>query len=402
MLPLYRIPVAVPAAGIAVVEDLDLAFLLRHSGADAAPDLARLTARTADGKAVPAQWLDLPEPSIVPRQRRGTLLLGATRGPGRIDLFVRAGPAPAPQDKQKDAEGVRIRETPDALEIRSDGQLFVTYRFNTKDPQVPRPYFHPLAGPAGQTITQMGEVPDKRVKHFHHTALWVAHQNFAARGQPACDNWQIGRPNSSRIEHVRFDSVQGGPMAGRFAERLRWLNVKGDRTLLEETRTVTVPRLPAARRAIDLDIRLRATDLPVTFNRTPYHLLAVRVLDALLPGKGGVITNSAGTQNPADGVAANWIDISGRLGEASLGVALFNHPDNFRHPTPCLQFARQTIGLSPTHREAYTLEAGRELRLRYRVLVHAGNVKDGGVAGQYEAYARPGQTRIGAPERVSV
>src|SRR5205814_945919 len=121
--------------------------------------------------------------------------------------------------------------------------------------------------------------------------------------------------------------------------------------------------------------------LPVTFNRTPYHFLAVRVLDALLPGRGGAITNSAGTQNPPDGVPANWIDISGRLGKAAQGVALFNHPANFRHPTPCLQFARQTIGLSPTHREPYTLAAGQELRLRYRVLVHAGDVKEGGVAG---------------------
>ena len=44
----------------------------------------------------------------------------------------------------------------------------------------------------------------------------------------------------------------GGPMAGRFVEELRWLNVKGDAVLLDETRTVTIPRLPAAGRIIDL------------------------------------------------------------------------------------------------------------------------------------------------------
>src|SRR5262249_51092174 len=152
--------------------------------------------------------------------------------------------------------------------------------------------------------------------------------SFTAKGQPNCDNWQIGRPNSSKIEHVRFTQVQSGPLAGRFVEVLHWLNVKGDRVLLEETRTVTIPRLPAARRLIDIELRLVARDLPITFERTPYHLLAVRVIDALLPGKGGVITNSAGAQNPADGTPASWIDISGRLGESWQGVALFDHPGN--------------------------------------------------------------------------
>jgi hypothetical protein len=130
-------------------------------------------------------------------------------------------------------------------------------------------------------------------------------------------------------------------------------------------------------------------------------LLAVRVLDALLPGKGGLITNSAGTENPADGVAAHWIDISGRMNDAWQGVALFNHSGNFRDPTPCLQFSRQTIGLAPTHRDPHTLEAGRELRLHFRVFVHAGTIKDAGVAAQYQAYIKPAQTRIGGPERIS-
>jgi hypothetical protein len=403
----YRIPIAVNAASVASIDDLDLAFLLHHEGGGL-PVLNQLTARNRKADPLAIQWLPRPEPSVVPGQTRGTLLLDPgnhMRSDDGIQLIVQTGPQrTVSQEKRaqpKSEKGVALREGQQALEIGVEGKPFVTYRFNTKDPELPRPYFHPLVGPTGQTITQLGEVPGKREKHFHHTALWIAHQNFAARGEKPCDNWQIGRPNSSRIEHLRFDSIQSGPLAGRFIEHLRWLNVKGDRALLEETRMVTIPRMPVERRIIDVEIRLRALDVPVTLLRTPYHLLAVRVLDAMLPGKGGIITNSAGMQNPKDGTPANWIDISGRLNDAWQGVALFNHPTNLRHPTPCLQFSSQTIGLSPTHTQPHTLEAKQDLRLRYRVLVHAGNVADGRVAAEYEAYIRPGQTRIGAPERIS-
>jgi hypothetical protein len=397
----FRIPIVVETPVLSNIEDFDLAFLLDHCGGGL-PDTSSLAARNAAGETLPVQWLSRCEPSMVAGQRRGTLFIEPNGKAGRqeLALFVQTGKdAPVKKPPTND-KGVNIKESKDLLEIFSEGKPFVTYRFNTKDKELPRPYFHPLIGPGGQTITQVGEVPGKRVAHFHHTALWIAHQKFVAKGEAECDNWQIGRPNSSRIEHVRFENKESGALACRFTERLNWLNVKGDRVLLEETRLVTIPRLPPARRIIDLDIRLRAVNLAVTFQRTPYHLLACRVLNEMLPGKGGVITNSAGAQSPADGAPASWIDISGQLAGAWQGVALFNHADNFRNPTPCLQFARQTIGLSPTHREPHTLEPKQELRLRFRVFVHSGNVADGRVAAEYQAYVKPASTRIGGPEPV--
>jgi hypothetical protein len=353
----------------------------------------RLSASTSSGDPVQVQWLPCALPSALRGHRRGTLIVPPS--PDRqIDLLVRLDRERA----RAETEEVRLKETPDAVDISVGGKPFVTYRYNTKDAEVPRPYFHPLLGPSGKTITQMGEVPGKKEKHFHHTALWIAHQNFSAKGEAACDNWQIGKPNSSRIAHVKFETVEGGPLAGRFIEKLHWLNVKGDKVLLAETRTVTVPKRDAARRVLDIDLVLSAPDVAVTLNKTPYHLLAVRVLDEMMPAKGGVILNSEGMKNPRDGVSAKWIDISGKLGDEAQGVALFNHPANVRHPTPCLQFSGQTIGLSPSHQEALTIEAAKELRLRFCVLVHAGGAEDAKVADEYEAYTKDAKARIGGPE----
>lgn len=444
MASIYRIPLTVKDDKVAWIDDLDLPLLLAHSGEKRPVSVKRLAAYDVSLRQwVVVQCLPSAAPSALPGQWCCTLLIDPerrTRLPGvseRIHLYVDTGISVSHPERQAawatgmpdneifsrspdllnqrmaclmpfeafaraPAGDVQIKEMPDTLDVAVAGKPFVTYRFNTKDPEVPRPYFHPVVGPAGKPITQMGEVPGKKEKHFHHTALWIAHQNFGVKGQPPCDNWQIGRPNSSRIEHVKFDAVESGPLAGRFVERLRWLNVKGDQVLLAETRTITIPKRPEANRVLDVDLVLTgsAEGGQVTLNKTPYHILAVRVLDALLPARGGAITNSEGKKNPADGMPARWIDISGPLDGTWQGVALFNHPGNFRQPTPCLQFAGQTIGLSPTHQEPYTIEPGKVLRLRFRVLVHAGNVEEGKVAAEYETYSKPGQARIDGPERL--
>jgi hypothetical protein len=332
------------------------------------------------------QWLEGSAPSAVPGHRRGRLLIDSVAG--RINLFVLAGP-----DADR-AEDVQIKETADALEINVTGQRLADYRFNTRDPEVRRPYFHPIFGPHGQPITQMGEVPGKKEKHFHHTALYLAHQNWSVPGQAGLDNWQMNK-NCTRIEHVKFDLVESGPLAARFVERLHWLDKAGSKALVAETRTVTIPKRPPTSRVIDIDLTLKALDLPVTLNKTPYHLIACRVLDAMLPKNGGAISNSAGQKNPGDGALANWIDISGALDGKVQGVALLNHPGNDRQPTPCLQFAGQTIGLSPTHKEPLTIDAGKGMRFRCRVLVHAGNAEEGKVTAEYDSYTQDGKSDLG-------
>lgn len=294
-----------------------------------------------------------------------------------------------PQTASAQADQVTIQKTPDELKIAIDGKPFFTYQYNTNKPERRRPIIHPLYGPNGNVITQMGQVPNKRVQHFHHTGLWISHQNFTQG-----NNWQMDanprkKPRRySSLLHRKFVKIASGNPA-QFVEKLEWDTIDGKTILLEETRTVTIPHRPAARRVIDFDIVLKAKK-DVTFNRTPYHILAVRAINSMVPAynKKAVITNSEGQKNPRDGSPAKWIDVTGPVDGKMVGITLFNHPGNFRHPTPCLNFARQTIGLSPTHRESYTLPAGKTLHLRFRVLVHAGTVSQAGVAREYEEYCK--------------
>jgi hypothetical protein len=414
----FRIPVQVDTAGPTWIEDLDLPLLVRHEDQVFREFVGGVHATYREDARRPlfVQCLSSARPSAIPGRRCSTLVvahyprfLEETRNP-EVDLSVSCSgvdrpPAGLPFEiwrliaKQDEGDAVKIKEIENALSISVATYPFFHYQYNTKDPELRRPIFHPVHGPSGKTITQLGEVPGKKVAHFHHTALWIAHQNWTAQGQGHLDNWQMNK-NCTKIEHVKFDKIESGPLAARFIEQLSWLDAKGEKTLLAETRTVTVPKRDAASRIIDIDLTLKAQDLPVTLHKTPYHLLACRVLDAMLPKNGGAIVNSDGKKNPQDGAPAQWIDISGKLEDEEQGVALFNHPKNDRQPVPCLQFSGQTIGLSPTHKEPLTIEAGKEARFRFRVLVHAGDAEKAKVATEYEAYAKAGQARIGGVERV--
>lgn len=292
-------------------------------------------------------------------------------------------------DDQK-APVVSIQKGSAGLDISIDGKPFFTYQYDTEQPELRRPVIHPLYGPNGAVISQLGEIPGKRTAHYWHTGLWIAHQNFT-RG----NNWQMDAdPKASprkysSLLHRGFDEVSSGKV-GRIIEKLEWDDIKGTTILLDETRTITVPHRPADRRVIDFDLVLTARKEPVTLNATPYEMIAFRGVNSMVPAfsKEAAITNSEGKKNPKDGEPAKWIDVSGPVDGQMVGVALFNRPDNHRHPTPCMNFANQTIGLSPTHRQSHTLQPGESLRLRYRVLVHVGTTADGNVVEEHDVYCK--------------
>jgi len=399
-MPRYRIPIeldlrSLPARGTVVSVELDIPTILAHMGSTdewracglhaAFPDKKQELAQFNPGVAADLHWTVGRAPQVcfaVPGE-----VAASDETVVQLELSTSAPAAPP---------AVVLEQGPDAVTIHEHGRHLATYRYNTKDPDLPRPYFHPVIGPAGATMTQDGEFPGTKKGHIWHTGLFLAHQKFTDG-----NNWQTGSPEFSRMRHVRFDAMQSGPVQGRFVERLEWLNVKGDRVLFRETRTVTIPARKGEQRCIDVDTTITCGDQPVTWEATPYHLLAVRVPDSMLVSKGGVITNSEGAANPKDGSPAAWMDYSGPVGGSTVGVALMAHPRNLRYPVPFLNFQNETIGAAPTHREPYAWKPGESLRFRYRTYLHAGDVKAGGVAAEYAAWSTVPASRIGAPVRVA-
>ena len=103
---------------------------------------------------------------------------------------------------------------------------------------------------------------------------------------------------------------------------------------------------------------------------------------------------------PAWGKRAAWADYHGPLADGSIiGVALLEHPQNFRHPTwwhardygllsanPFGRHDFEKLDDQP-HAGDHVIPAGGALSLRYRLVFHRGDEKTAHIAELFRDYA---------------
>ncbi|HUT34596.1 MAG TPA: PmoA family protein [Planctomycetota bacterium] len=303
-----------------------------------------------------------------------------------------------------DAAGVQLKQTDDAIEISIDGKPFTTYLFAPKpsmNQRVLRPCFYPVLGLNQVPMTRNyplaeGDPKETRADHPHHTSLWVAYGSVNG-----VDNWANATKSGWQI-HKTFEAVESGAEAGMFRETLDWTDAE-KKPVMAEVRTVRIPRpKDDTVRILDLEIALQAKYGKVVFGDTKEGgLCSTRMrteLRADKDGKSGRLVNSNGeTAGASWGKRALWVDASGEVEGKRYGFAIFDHPANLRHPVywhsrtygllTTNPFAIQSFDKKNPEKGGYTLDEGKDLTLRYRVLFHLGDEKEGRVAERYAEYA---------------
>ncbi|MEZ6073281.1 MAG: DUF6807 family protein [Pirellulales bacterium] len=113
----------------------------------------------------------------------------------------------------------------------------------------------------------------------------------------------------------------------------------------------------------------------------------------------GQALNSAGVGGKdVWGKRAAWIDYWGNVDGHTVGIAVFDHPQNLRHPTwwharPYGLFTANPFGVhdfegKPAGAGEYRIKAGDELTLRYRLVFHDGGPEAAAIVQAYDAYCR--------------
>lgn len=293
--------------------------------------------------------------------------------------------------------GVQITRAEGRLLVQVAGKAFTEYRYEN----VPRPCLFPVLAPGGERLTRnwpMAEGENEEKDHPHHLSLWFGHLKVNGH-----DFWSVAA-NAGKIVHDRFIEVKSGSRVGVIATENKW--VARDGTLvLRDQQTIRIYNRDRDR-ILDYEVTLRATEGDVTFGDDKDGLMAIRLAETMRlkpnahnQGKpGGHIVMSTGVRDAQTwGKRAAWCDYHGPVGGRILGVAIFDHPSNPRHPTwwhvrDYGLFAANPFGIrhfeNLQDRSAgdMKLPRGQSVTFKYRFYFHEGDEIQAQVARRYAEY----------------
>jgi hypothetical protein len=260
---------------------------------------------------------------------------------------------------------VQVIPEPTRASFRVDGVERLGYDFGLA---ATRPFFYPVVGPSGATLTRMGH--PNPVGHEHHKSVWFGHQKVNG-----VNFWEEPRNTDTRLRHRRVTLYHDGPDFGGLAADLEWWSQ--GRALLRQSLIVALEPFENGEYAVDFQSRFEAVDGPVELGKTNFGFLGVRVAKTLSEQfGGGVLSNDSEAKGEAAlfGKPSRWVDYSGpSRPDVVEGLCLMDHPDNPHHPSPW--HVRRDGWMEPAFNlvEGYGVASGHPLDLRYRLLVHLGN-----------------------------
>jgi hypothetical protein len=312
------------------------------------------------------------------------------------------------------AAQVKLTRAADRIAVEIDGKPFTAFFIG---PEVAKPYLYPLRAVSGTAVTRrfpLEDGPGDSRDHPQHRGLTFAHADLNGYNYWANEAFNPGAKGKIVVKDIV--RVESGKKTGTIEAVLAWLDPKGT-PLLSDTRKMIFHSHPTLR-IVDFDIVLKAIE-PVKFGDTHEGSFGVRVAAFLEepapeyvprgaggearptePKRTGRIVNSEGRETEAQvrGTRARWADYSGETGGEKLGIAMFDHPGNPRHPTYWHtrgygMFAANIFGVRTFENNksldgSLALQPGQQLRFRYRVVIHPGDAASAGIDRMYAEYAQ--------------
>lgn len=276
-------------------------------------------------------------------------------------------PAQSPADEAKPDFSWRQTET--SVALLNHGQVVWQH---VHDRKMGKPFMR-IGLIDGTELTRPCPFPADYPKNDHtwHRALWWSWK--------AIDGVNFWEQNQLGTDPVKVEVSHNDGGSARIHATIAYHLPDQPPVVMEER--VIIVGAPEASGTYLIDWQATFTpagDRDVVFNRNSYGGFAIRLAAECCgdpaKGKPGWTFFDSEHQADSNGRAARWVAYRGTApGDQEAGVAIFDHPDNPRHPS-----LWQTRGHYPylnpsfTCKEDYTLPAGKSLTLRYGVLVHQG------------------------------
>lgn len=307
------------------------------------------------------------------------------------------------------------------VDIAIGGRPFTSYLHPAS---LQKPVLHPIHSAAGTVVTRgypLEPRAGERADHPHHVGHWFNYGDVNGY-----DFWghsdatpAANKPRMGTIVHRSVTTARGGADSGDLGVTADWMLPDRSVLLREDTR-FTFSGGPD-RRVIDRTTTWTAADRAVTFADTKEGAFAIRVARALDhpsktpevlvsaedvtrterrldPGSttGKYIASDGRTGEEVWGTRGPWMGLTGTIDGRAVTLAIFDHPSNHGHPTYWHARGYGLFAANPLGRQGYdpkqepvslTLQPGRSVTFRHRILVHDGQLHAADLHDEYGRFA---------------
>ncbi len=300
-------------------------------------------------------------------------------------------------------DDIALVKNQNVVRLELAGQCVMEYQHK---PNPNKPYVRLLCTPQGVNVLR-----DSPKDHRHHHGLMFAvgvdgvdfWAEFANSGLQQADPPNSGQTKSNVGSSPRSDRRCQQVFEARFGQHLRWTDAQGRQILLVEDRHIAWHR---SRPVVD-DRPLPPVHLltwtstlsvpegkkSVMLDGRAYFGLGMRFVEDM--DHGGRFFNANGGQGVAqtNDKHSSWCAYTATVGNKPVTVAMFDDPENARHPAIWFTMDNPFAYLSATlglKKEPMKIEAGKPLRLRYAVALWDGRVSAEVIQSVYEhQFCRP-------------
>ncbi|MDX1564317.1 MAG: PmoA family protein [Phycisphaeraceae bacterium] len=279
---------------------------------------------------------------------------------------------------------VTLKKQEGKVAVHIDGELFTQYIFKGYE----KPILYPVIGPHGIGMTRNwpmkkgveGEAKD----HPHHKSIWFGHMKVNGHSF-----WHVGNQVEQTELTLEDDTIK----------TQNKLKTKKGEVVATDTRVIRF-WADGDNRFIEYNYTYHASEGDLKFGDNKDGQMGIR-MNAQLRIKGkkakGKAINSEGvTEKKIWGKRAKWVDYWGPVDGKVVGVAVFDHPTNFRHPTWWHARDYGLLSANPwgihhfekkkKHLGEHTLKKGESLTFRHLFVFHKGDYKEADVAGLYRKW----------------
>ena len=233
-------------------------------------------------------------------------------------------------------------------------------------------FIHPLYSPSGKIMTD-----DFPAGHAHQHAIFTAWTNTTFK-KSSVDFWNQ-QSKKGTVEHIDVVDIVEGPVVSQIKTTLRHKSLQFGEVLKEKW-TLTI--YPVSEYFLfDLESEQQNTTGDTLFlNAYHYGGLGFRGSAQWneedhknFKSRWNILTSEGMKDSAANASHARWVDAWGKINDGIAGVAVFNHPANFRYPQairvhPVMPY----WAFSPVVDGAFFIAPGASYKSSFRYYVHDG------------------------------